>query len=404
MLRHASIAALSGIALFGLTACGAGQAQRSDRSGVLSSGSIQALGTSPTQHSGSAVSASTGGAVEVQGFDGSNVWQLKKSSIDMSSDGGTNWTSVPLPAVTSISDIAITPSGEVWLTASNGTATGLDLWGKKNARSSWTKVALSPSWPSLEATQPPPRGVISVGTAPISVLLERGGADVGVSSNLFVQSGSTFVQRPLPSRSVVFGSGTVIFINSHDAVAQDDGEDRKIYYSSDGGQTWSGSDINNQRFQETEIGTPVADGQNIYLLLALTKAQATPSSLGSSIMALYVSTDGGATYHSVDSSIGVASGPSALPVIAASGNNIWLAPFNQNLLYESTDGGNTWTRVVPTGFFANPGSMTLLDSINALSLGATTSCTAFKQNCVNRPYLLRTTDGGRTWKAIEGIN
>ncbi len=404
MLRRTSIVALSGMALFGLTACGAAQAQGSDRSGARSSSSIQAPGTSPTHNFGSSVSGSAGGAAEAQGFDGSTVWELKQSSIDMSSDGGTNWTSVALPAATSISDIAITPSGEVWLTASNGTATGLDVWGKKNSRSSWTKVALSPSWPSFEATQPPPRGVISVGPGPTSVLLERGGANVGVSSNLFVRSGSTFVQRPLPSTSVAFGSGTVIFLNNQDVVAQDDGEDRKLYYSSDGGQTWSGPDINSQRFQETKIGTPVADGQNIYLPLALTKAQATPSSLGSSIMALYVSTDGGATYHSADSSIGVASGSSALPVIAVSGNNIWLAPFNQNLLYESTDGGNTWMRVTPTGFAANPGSMTLIDSKNALSLGATTSCTGFKQNCVNHPYLLRTIDGGRTWKAIEGIN
>ncbi|TAN23355.1 MAG: hypothetical protein EPN30_07480 [Actinomycetota bacterium] len=90
MWRHTSIVALSGMALFGLTACGAAHAQCSDRSWVRSSGSIQALGPSPAKNSGSVVSVSAGGAAEAQDFDGSNTWQLSQSDIDLSSNGGTN--------------------------------------------------------------------------------------------------------------------------------------------------------------------------------------------------------------------------------------------------------------------------------------------------------------------------
>ena len=388
--------ALTGISLFGLAACGTAQVQGSSPStSATSNSSAHASSISLVNGTGVVDLTASGGGIAARGFDGSALWELTQSSIDISLDGGTSWTSVPLPAVTSVSDVAATPSGQVWLSASNGNATGVAVYGKNSPQSPWTKTVLNPSWPSFEASQPPPRVLISVGPGPTSVLLERGGANVGVSSNLFVLSGSAFQQRPLPASFRAFGDGTVVFTSSTNAVAQDG--NRKLYYSTDGGQTWSESNLG---LSAVEIGTPLASGQNIYLPVALTKTATTASTPGSAEIALYVSTDGGKTYNSVDSSIGVTQFGS-IPALAVSGNNIWLAPSRQHTLYESTNGGKTWASVtVASGLSENPPAMTLVSSKEALALTFSFSCTSPKENCIQDQHLEVTTDGGQTWQAI----
>lgn len=384
--------ALTGISLFGLAACGTAQVQGSSPStSATSDSSAHASSISLANGTGIVDLTASGGGIAARGFDGSALWELTKSSIDISLDGGTIWTSVPLPTVTSLSDVAVTPSGQVWLSASNGNATSVAVYGKKNAQSPWTKTVLNPSWPSFEASQPPPRALISVGPGPTSVLLERGGANVGVSSNLFVLSGSAFKQRPLPASFRAFGDGTVIFMSSESAVAQDG--NRKLYYSTDGGQTWSEANLS---LGAVEIGTPLASGQNIYLPVALTSA----STPGSAAIALYASTDGGKTYLSVDSSIGTTQFGS-IPALAVTGSNIWLAPSQQNVLYESTDSGKTWKSVtIASGLSKNPPSMTLVSSKEALALTYGISCTSPKQNCTQHQNLEMTNDGGQAWQVI----
>lgn len=348
--------ALAWISVLALAACGSAQVEGSTSS--ISGSSSHASSISLANGTGSIVRlANSGSGILARGFDGSALWELTQSSIAISLDSGASWTSVPLPPVVSLSDVAVTPSGQVWLSASNGNSTGIAVYGKSNAQSPWTKTVLNPSWPSFEASQPPPRALISVGPGPTSILLERGGANVGVSSNLFVFSGSAFQQRSLPASFRAFGDGTVIFMNSKNAVAQDG--NRKLYYSNDGGQTWSGSNIG---LSVVESGTPLSSGQNIYLPAALTKTVATASTPGSAEVALYISTDGGKTYQPVDSSIGMTQFGS-VPALAVTGNNIWLAPSQQNILYESTNSGKSWQSVkIASGLSKSPPNMTLVSS------------------------------------------
>lgn len=388
--------ALTGISLFGLAACGTAQVQGSSPStSATSNSSAHASSISLAHGTGVVDLTASGGGIAARGFDGSALWELTQSSIDISLDGGTSWTSVPLPAVTSVSDVAVTPSGQVWLSASNGSATGVAVYGKNSPQSPWTKTVLNPSWPSFEASQPPPRGLISVGPGPTSVLLERGGANVGVSSNLFVLSGSAFQQRPLPAGFRAFGDGTVIFTSNESAVAQDG--NRKLYYSTDGGKTWSES---NTGLGTVEIGTPLASGQNIYLPVALTKTVASASTLGSAETALYLSTDGGKTYHALDSSIATTQFGS-VPAMAVTGSTIWLAPPQQHVLYESTDGGKIWKSVtITSGLSKNPPSMTLVSSKEALALTYDVSCTSPKKNCTQHQNLAMTNDSGQTWQVV----
>lgn len=394
-----------GLSVICLASCGTSQAQ--------SSGTTQAHETivsskvaSANQPASARAANSTSGIV-TQGFDGSTIWQLTPSAIRISTDRGTSWSSTTLPShapISSLSDVAATSSGDIWLgVLETGNGTGVTIYHKQNLQSNWSKFTLTPTWSIIEARQPPPIPKFLVGPGPTAVLLERGGAQVGVSSALFVYNGSSFVQQSLPTTPLAFGDGTIVFLNSQNVVAQD-GNDRRLFYSTDGGKTWSGSSFNNLGLPAAAIGELVISDGTVYLPVALKTTSATSSSPGSSTMALYASADGGKTYHAVNSSIGVVPSSYGLPVLAASGSDVWLAPFNENLLYESTDGGATWKSVVPTGFSTNPSNMILMGSQVALARGATSSCASFKNNCSQRPYLLKTTDGGHTWQNIENAS
>lgn len=395
-----------GLSVICLASCGTSQAQIS--------GTTQAHETSgsskvpPVNQPASARSANSASGIVTQGFDGSTIWQLTPSAVRISTDGGTSWSSATLPSSTpnsSLSDVvAATSSGDIWLgVLEGGNGTGVTIYHKQNLQSDWSTFTLTPTWSSIEARQPPPIPKFLVGPGPTAVLLERGGAQVGVSSALLVYNGSSFIQQSLPTTSLAFGDGTVVFLNSQNVVAQD-GNDRRLFYSTDGGKTWSGSSFNNLGLPAAAIGKLVISDGTVYLPVALKTTSATSSSPGSSTMGLYASTDGGKTYHAVNSSIGVVPSSYGLPVIAALRSDVWLAPFNENLLYESTDGGATWKSVVPTDFSTNPSNMILMGSRVALSMGATSSCASLKNNCSQRLYLLKTTDGGHTWQNIESAS
>ena len=395
-----------GLSLIGLTSCGISQAQNPGTSKAHKTSSSSKVPT--VNQPGSARSANSARGIVTQGFDGSTIWQLTQSAVRISTDGGTSWSSTTLPSssapLSSLRDAATTSSGDIWLGAlEGGNGTGATIYHKQNPQSNWSKFTLAPSWSGIEARQPAPRARFVVGPGPTAVLLERGGAQVGVSSALFVYNGSSFVQKPLPTTPLAFGDGTVVFLNSQNVVAQD-GNEHRLYYSTDGGKNWSGSNFNNLGLQAPSIGTPVVSGGMVYVPVALKKTSVTSSSPGSSTMALYASTDGGKTYHAVNSSIGVVPSSYALPVLAASGSDVWLAPLNENLLYESTDGGATWKSVVPAGFSTNPSNMILMNSQVALAGGATSSCVSFKTNCSQHLYLLKTTDGGHTWQNLDSAS
>ena len=385
-----------------LASCGSPQPASQASASSTTSAATEAPTTSSGESTTAANASSLNGVVR-QGFDGSTVWQLTQSAVRISTDGALSWTSTPLPQgapFNEVGDVAATSSG-VWLAKleSRG-GTGAVIYHKASPNSTWSKFTISPTWSAIEVHAGAPRAQILSGGGSIGVRLDRGGAQVGVSSILFIYNGTSFVERTLPTSALDFSGGTVLLLGNGKIVAQAE-RTGHLYYSTNGGRTWTESEINTSGIPVGFIGAPVAaSGGNIYLPVDLPKRAANTSIPKTSDVALYRSTDGAKSYELVNSSIAPALPAGAVPVVGANGANVWVAPFDSGTLYESTNSGKTFKSLIPTSPWYNPGGITILSSKVALARSAISSCVSFKNDCTQHQYLFKTTNGGLSWVSL----
>lgn len=137
--------------------------------------------------------------------------------------------------------------------------------------------------------------------------------------------------------------------------------------------SWTHIGLNN-----LTVGTLVSDPTNASKLYAGTSD------------GVYQSTDGGSTWTA-----GANQGtPALVVVISPSDHNILYATLENTGIQKSTDGGNTWTDV--TNNFGTPG--VILD----LAISPTDSNTVIAAPYGNCLGIRKTTDGGATWNGVGG--
>lgn len=141
----------------------------------------------------------------------------------------------------------------------------------------------------------------------------------------------------------------VVYAGAH-GDAWGDSEERGVYKTTDGGETWEKILYNNER---TGVGEMVMDPSNPNkLLVAMYEYRRWPwfFESGGEGSGLYMTPDGGETWNEIASDDGLPEGPLGRMGLAFARSNpdrvyAWVESEN-NAFYRSDDGGYTWTKTV----------------------------------------------------------
>jgi photosystem II stability/assembly factor-like uncharacterized protein len=86
--------------------------------------------------------------------------------------------------------------------------------------------------------------------------------------------------------------------------------------------------------------------------------------------------------------------------MASVGLVTWVAPNIGGKVFETADGGRTWTTITAPGLPTGVEVMTLTGPASATALIGLSGCPGFVPDCWTSAYVVATTDGGRTWRAV----
>jgi photosystem II stability/assembly factor-like uncharacterized protein len=333
-------------------------------------------------------------------LSGSSAWMVLDSGVSVSSDGGRSWVTMPLPSGVSsaeVAAVATAPARPVWLAvASQG---GYRLFRADLGSSAWSSVQLTPSWGSQAWSDTADMVRISPGPGGLVTVAETmsGGNSTALTS-LFVSNddGKSFVQHP-PRFGRLANTywGSVLFTTPESGlvIAGPDTYPHVFFYTSDSGATWSESVVPGlPAAGDYTPGEPLLVGSDIFVPVTLCGADC-----GTTTFSLLVSHDGGATFSALEPQPGPLH--NASPAVAALGQEMWVSS-GAGTIYESADGGQTWTSVTATGLPIGATAIALTGPASATAVIGESGCNGFKTDCWSRSYLMATTDGGRTWSRI----
>lgn len=287
--------------------------------------------------------------------------------IYKSADGGRSWTAMN----------GGLPDGEViWALALDGRDSGRlyvgipydGIFETEDGGQTWTPVNTGLPSLSLEAMTIDPQdpnvlyaGIHDFGFSEVWKTVNGGGSwnsVVGAGLPKFNVIASLVIDPNNPRTIYVVG-----FLSSGSMATG-------IYRSSDGGDTWTGL-------------SEVPDGQIPPLAVDLQNSSTVYA--GSNGSGMYKSTDGGKTW--IQSSRGLSAvGVYGLTVDHSNPGTVY-AGTDQGI-FKSADSGGTWSRKLP-----DPTSSVVIDPSNPATIYATLAI----------GYVLKSTDGGETWRNLLGI-
>lgn len=376
---------------------------------------------SPTAETSPTVAASPPagaipGAVPV-GAQGSTAWVLTAGQFLRSTDEGAHWSSTPLPTGLSdaVTTAAVGPDGALWLLSAYGSTAS--FYQAASPTSAWIKTSVSLSWPpgmaGADGAVPPDDRIVTFGSsAPgivTAVVTEGSTGSIGLVL-LSTDGGKTFQQHDPPT---LYGDWHPAFTSATTGVLVGNGvfgdgtpapEPGAIYSTTDGGASWQ--PVTLPGFAQPSVsssawpsllGTPLVVGSSIYVTANV------PVTAGRRLL-LYISEDGGQTFTLQGSIVDPDMNDNSAPLLGVSGSDVWMAtqpPTGSSTIYESSDGGVSWTAVpapaLTSGAVLSIGLNSQTEAIAWLEQNA---CKAFKTDCSSFEVLRATTDGGQQWQSV----
>ncbi len=325
-------------------------------------------------------------ATRLLGTTGRYAWKLT-NTLRVTADGGAHWTRIPLPAGVrpgAVDTAQVGDDGTVVLADAHRNQT-VDLYRRPAGVTSWKLTTLSTTPPG--PGYPPPYAqpmqadgnfltvVTGWGTSPA-----RSVDDVWISTD----GGATFSQRRTGLDS---GVHDLLFLDADRGLLLSQHE--TLYRTTDGGRHWTKLGGSLAGRHDVEFGALYRDGADVLVPRLTYTAHRID-------VALYRSSDAGATFRRPASPLQVRDAGSDPLYLGVSGRIVWVAA--GRTIFRSDDGGATWSRVasdtdvhraIPTG----PSTAVGVSAADCSSNDP-------KERCWQTDYLVATTDGGRTWHSL----
>jgi photosystem II stability/assembly factor-like uncharacterized protein len=334
------------------------------------------------------------------GSSGTSLWLLSDSGLSTSDDGGLHWSAQALPdgvAAPAIADVSQVPNRRLWIAVPDDS--GVHLYSRTAGASNWTSSLLVPTWPA-EAGYTGPASGVAITAGPGSLVTVAATIPNGAEnafSSLFTSTddGDTFVEHPASADSpanVVWKH--VVFVSPQSGLVVGGTTGNTLLHTSDGGTTWlTVSATGVPATSSYYLGNPVIVGSDVEVpVISL------PSNGGRATLSLLVSHDGGATFEG-PTGPALDLGSIVNPAMASLGQATWVAPTTGGQVFETADGGRTWTTVTAAGLPNGVSIITLTGPTSATALIGLSGCPGFVPSCWTSAYVVATTDGGRTWSA-----
>jgi hypothetical protein len=332
------------------------------------------------------------------GFSGGLGWMLSHAGISLSADGGRAWSPLALPegmAPSSITAISQSPNRPLWVAAVD--AAGLHLYSRSAPGAAWDSQLLVPDWPKGSPIGPPDRVLIAPGPGNLlAVTASIDDGTTGALSSLFVSSddGKTFVQHPATFGAVDVAWQYVAFVTPQAGLVVGGPSMEAMFHTSDGAKTWTLISKGLPAVGTFSLGQPLITGSDIKIPVNDLGPDGTATE---ATFSLLVSHDGGASFTPSGPPLSVGAIPQATD---SRGDITWVTTNLGGEVFESADGGKTWTVVAAPSLPSGVTSISLTSPTAATAVVAIGGCTGFKTGCWSQNELLATTDGGRTWTAL----
>ncbi len=328
------------------------------------------------------------GVPRLAGASGAAAWELTATGLSVSDNAGQDWSTVALPAglaPSSITTVASAAGRGLWLAVWQSPA--IELYHQDAGSAGWSRSMLVPQLPSQYAFLEEELLTVSITLAPadvVTVVADWGITATGAYSSLFISSddGAAFTQHPTAIPSHVWSD---TFVSAQQGFIVAGAGMNFLYWTDNGGATWSPVTGLRSSGSGFRYGTPGADGPTLLLPVIVTSGD------GAQSVSIYRSTDAGASFAGPTGpplTIPAAFSTIAAPVISAAGNVVWLPAAGR--IYETSDAGATWTTVMTAPSAAPATPISLISPSQAIGMAGNSPDT----------YLVATTDGGRTWRTL----
>jgi len=312
-----------------------------------------------------------------------------------------HWSAQALPdgvTAPAIADVSQVPNRRLWIAVPDDS--GVHLYSRAAGASNWTSSLLVPTWPA-EAGSPGPASGVAITPGPGNLVIVAATIPNGtenVFSSLFTSTddGDTFVEHAasLDSPANVVWEH-VAFVNPQSGLVVGGTTGNTLLHTSDGGTTWFTVSLPGVPAASSYyLGNPVIVGSDVVVPLINL-----PSNGRGATLSLLISHDGGTTFEG-PTGPALDLGTNVNPAMASLGQATWVAPNTGGQVFETADGGRTWTTVTAAGLPSGVSIMTLTSLTSATALIGLSGCPGFVPSCWTSAYVVATTDGGRTWSAV----